>query len=76
MATYRDKRTGAQISQDTYNRSIKQGGSPKNFEKISEKDLPKTERVFKNLEDFDYDESDYSDYEELIFDGGADYGNE
>lgn len=76
MATYRDKRTGAQISQETYNRSISHGGKPRNFEKISEKNLPPATDVFTKPEDFNYDDADYSDYDELIFDGGADYGEE
>ena len=74
MATYRDKRTGAQISQETFNRSISHGGKRSNFEKISEKDLGPTEKIFRDISDFNYEESDYEEYEELIFDGGADYG--
>jgi hypothetical protein len=68
MARYRDKETGNYVSEATYNRSIAKGGT--RYEKTD--DAP--DRIFGSLDAFDYDTEDYDDYEDLFYDGGADYG--
>ncbi len=70
MATYRDKRTGSLVSEETFNRSSAQGGG-KYFEKVSESDV-----IFRSIEDLYFNPDDYDEYEYLEFDGGADYGSE
>lgn len=76
MATWRDIRTNALVSEATRNRSISHGGNPKNFKKVSNKNLSEPTAVINNLDDLYFDPDDYIEYEEQIFDGGADYGEE
>ena len=55
---------GAEITEEEYNHRISNGAPPENFR-----------ITFNNAEDFDFDSDDYEELEELIFDGGADYGD-
>ena len=76
VATWRDKRTNALVSDATRNRSISHGGKASNFVKVSEVDLSEPTEVIRTLDDLYFDQDNYEEFEDVTYDGGADYGEE
>ena len=75
MKAYRDRETGEFVDESVYNRSIAHGGTRYEEVDVEEKE---PDRIFGSIDDFYYEPGDYEDvgYEDLFFDGGADYGEE